>query len=425
MNKFKRYLPEGVTDILFEDCRRKTNIEMKLRKFYKKSGYHELISPTFEFYDVFQGRFNSYSQETMFKFFDNLGRILVLRPDMTTPIARIAGTKLENFKLPLKLCYNGNIYKTNESWNGKISEITQSGIEVIGVGSKKSDIEVLITAINALIAIDIKDFEIEIGEVNFLIGILEDTKLDEDKKVELKLNIENKNFAAIKNFARDNIDCIGEDISYLLKEIPKMYGGLEILDKARSMIKNKKSLKALDDIEDIYKVIEDIGLASYISIDLGMIQEINYYTGIIFKGYTKEVGSEILSGGRYDNLVSDFGRDLKAIGFGINVDSIVQALDKKQGKYLDEIIRVVILDKGYYKEAYKLSGKIKDIGLISEISLFDEENHNENADYLIEFEKNDLCKLTDLKRNEYKIINIEDIIIDLEDIYEAYKNSIN
>ena len=203
MNNWKRHIPEGSRDILFEDCNNKIKIIDTLRKLYISTGYLEVISPTLEFYDVFQGDDVSIEQEKMYKLFDNAGRILVLRPDMTMPIARIAATKLRDSAYPLRICYSGNIFRINEDWNGKVSEMTQSGIEIIGSESPKADAEVIITAISALLAIGVKKFELEIGQAEFFKGLIEDIELDYEEMERLRGLVENKNFGALREFIDD------------------------------------------------------------------------------------------------------------------------------------------------------------------------------------------------------------------------------
>ncbi len=206
MNNWKRHIPEGSRDILFEDCSNKIKIIDKLRKLNIDAGYLEVLSPTLEFYDVFQGDDVSIEQEKMYKLFDNAGRILVLRPDMTMPIARITATKLRDSLYPLRICYSGNIFRINENWNGKVSEMTQSGIEIIGSESPKADAEVIITAIKALIAIGVKKFELEIGQAEFFKGLIEDIELTEGEMEKLRGLVENKNFGALREFIQEKED---------------------------------------------------------------------------------------------------------------------------------------------------------------------------------------------------------------------------
>ncbi|MBC2582839.1 ATP phosphoribosyltransferase regulatory subunit [Clostridium sp. DJ247] len=372
MVNWKRYIPEGTKDILFKECGKKIEIENILRKTYTDSGFLELTSPTLEFYDVFIGDNSTLPQEKMYKLFDNQGRILVLRPDMTTPIARIAATKLKDTVYPLRLCYTSNVYRVNESLNGKNSEFTQSGIEIIGIKGTKADVDAIITGITALVNCGLKDFKIELGQAEFFKAIMEEVSLDTEEKEELKKYIEDKNFTALSELLYSRKDKIDESTLRILKELPKLFGDIKILDKASELTNNTRALEALDNIRNVYKAIDSIGLSQYLSVDLGMIQNLDYYTGIIFRGYTHGIGGNILSGGRYDNLVGQFGEDKPATGFAIDVDSILKALETcKFETPRDKVL--VLYEDGDFEKAYKKAVELRQDNVIAEIALLDSE----------------------------------------------------
>ena len=374
MNSWKKHIPEGSRDILFEDCSNKIEIINTLRKLYINTGFLEVISPTLEFYDVFQGDTISIEQEKMYKLFDNAGRILVLRPDMTMPIARITATKLKDSLYPLRICYSGNIFRKNENLNGKISEMTQSGIEIIGSENPKADAEVIITAIQALIAIGVRKFQLEIGQAEFFKGLIEDIDLDYNEMERLRRLVENKNFGALREFLEEKEAIVGTKNVEALKKLPELFGGIEILDKAKILTQNKRALVAIGAIERIYERIESVGLGAYISIDLGMVQHIDYYTGITFRGYSSEVGTTIISGGRYDNLISKFGVDIPAVGFAIDVDNILSVLEKQGNNNEKERSKFLIhYENSLIGSAYKFAQQIRERGFASELSLFEEE----------------------------------------------------
>jgi len=373
LSNWKRHIPEGSRDILFEDCNNKIKIIDTLRKLNIDAGYLEVLSPTLEFYDVFQGEDVSIEQEKMYKLFDNAGRILVLRPDMTMPIARITATKLRDSTFPLRICYSGNIFRINENWNGKVSEMTQSGVEIIGSESPKADAEVIITAIKALIAIGVQKFELEIGQAEFFKGLVEDIALTESEMERLRGLVENKNFGALREFIQEKEDTLGLKNVEALKKLPELFGGIEVLAKAKMLTQNKRALGAINTIEKIYKRIKSVGLGEYISIDLGMVQHIDYYTGMTFRGYSSEVGTTIISGGRYDNLISKFGAAMPAVGFAIEVDNILSVLEK-QGRY-NEVAPdkfIIHYEDSLIESAYKLATTIRGRGFTTELSLFEE-----------------------------------------------------
>lgn len=374
MINWRRYIPEGTRDILFQECSGKIDLENILRKVYIDSGFLEVISPTLEFYDVFSGENATLPQEKMYKLFDNQGRIVVLRADMTTPIARIAATKLKDIAHPLKLCYTSNVYRLNESLNGKNSEFTQSGIEIIGVKGIKADVEVILTGIEALLECGLKDFKVELGQAEFFKAIMEEINLIDEEKEKLRRYIEDKNFTALSELLQDKGDKIEEKNLRILKELPGLFGDIKILDKAAELTDNIKALKALESIRTVYNIIKSTGLSQYLSIDLGMVQNLNYYTGIIFRGYAHGVGASILSGGRYDNLSAQFGEEQPATGLAIDVDSIMIALQNCETRRVEEREKVLICYKEEdFKEAYNKAVEFRKNNIVAELSLMDSE----------------------------------------------------
>lgn len=416
MTNWKRYIPEGTKDLLFEECSKKINTINMLRSLYLRSGFEEVSTPTLEFYDVFHLDNLSIEQEKMYKLFDNTGRILVLRPDMTTPIARIAATKLKEAPHPVRICYSGNIFMMNESWGGKFSEITQSGIEILGSDSLKADSEVIITAITALLSIGIKDFEIELGQAEFFKSLVEDVIFEEEEMERLRKLVENKNFARLREFVEGNEDKLGKNAK-ALKNLPELFGGIEVLERAKNLTDNKNALLAIENIAKIYEKLDAIGLSKFVSIDLGMVQHINYYTGMTFRAYSRKVGTDILSGGRYDNLISEFGQNIPATGFGINIDSVMCALQDYSicNEFCDKYL--ISYDEKYINIAYNLANKLRDCGYYAEISLIKEKENiiNYCKDKKISMLVSINCE------DELQIINIKDKICSNISVLELFK----
>lgn len=419
MNDLKRYIPDGMHDMLLEECECKSEIEESLKKVYVQSGFDEIMSPALEFYDVFNASGKTIDQEKMYKLFDNRGRILVLRPEMTTPIARIAATKFNKNSYPLKLWYNAEIFRVNEDMNGKMNEITQSGVEIIGSSSIKADVEVIEISINALKKTGITNFIIEIGQADFFKSIIKNTKLNEEESEIVRALIENKSFTELEKFIDNKKDKIDEEDIKILKEIPKMFGGIEVVDYAMSITKNNEAKKSLLNIKEIYEMLNKIGDSSYIKIDLGMVQHIKYYTGIIFRAFGSELGSVLLSGGRYDNLLGQFGEDAPATGFAINVDSVLDTFYKQ--KNIPEKSKsdfLLFYDKDEVSLTYDILKKLKDKGYRSEISLFDSEGssvkyaESKKIDVVLNIQNESHIKVMNLKDKSIKILNINNFLND-------------
>lgn len=333
MGRWKKSIPEGTRDILFVDCADKNHVESLLKGVYLQRGFMEIITPTLEFYDVYAGDSLWIDQEDMYKLFDSKGRILVLRPDITTPIARLAGTKLKDSFYPLKLCYSQNVFRTNEDLNGKRNEFTQSGVELIGCKGLRADVEVIITAVKALLVAGVENFKLELGHVGFFKGIMDELPLEMEDKEKIRRFIENKNFVALRDFLNEKSELLSKEKIEVLNMLPALFGDISLLERAKKLTTNPMALDALNDIQKIYKMLDDMKLSQYISLDLGMVHHINYYTGLIFRAYIDGVGYDVLYGGRYDGLVSNFGLEVPATGFAINVDRILEVL-KKQNHHI-------------------------------------------------------------------------------------------
>jgi ATP phosphoribosyltransferase regulatory subunit len=372
MSNWKKYIPNGTRDILFQDCDNKIRLENSFRKVFKTRGYLEVVTPTLEFYDVFDEDETWIEQEKMYKLFDNQGRIMVLRPDITIPIARIAGTKLKDAYYPLKLSYCLNVFRTNENWNGRRNEFTQSGVELIGIDNSRADVEVIVTAIQALVQSGIKNFKLELGQVQFYKGIVEEAQIEEEDLEKIRAYIENKNFGALKDFLSTKGDLIDKKVITALNSLPRLFGDINVISEGRRITSNKGALRALDNIESIYRIVETMGLSQYISIDLGLVNHINYYTGIVFRGYIEGAGEDVLYGGRYDGLIKRFGKDVPATGFAINVDSILETLPRQ---YYDERgleVEYILFSKdNLLEKANMLLNTLVEKGYICELSLFD------------------------------------------------------
>lgn len=328
MSDWRLHTPNGVNDILPSECSTKKGIESTIWSVFTSMGYREVETPTFEYYDCYNGSNGQISQETMFKFFDEQGRILALRPDFTTSIARMAATKEADKTLPLRYCYTGSVFRAEQTEGARQREFTQSGIELIGSLSPAADAEVIAAAIEAVLAVGIEDFSMEIGQVAFFNGLVEQAGLDEELTEKLRERIDSKDSVGIKTIvSKLSIDT---DIKNLMIELPYLFGAEDTLERANVKGLNATSKAALENLRRIYELLCLYGFEKYISIDLGMLQSIDYYTGSIFKCYTHGVGFPVCAGGRYDNLMSKFGKDAGAVGVALGINRIMSALGHKE-----------------------------------------------------------------------------------------------
>jgi ATP phosphoribosyltransferase regulatory subunit len=328
MSKWKIYTPDGVQDILFDECYAKRELENKIRNTFRSYGYYEIETPTIEFFDVFSSEIEHFPQESMVKFFDQKGRILVLRPDITVPVARITATKNRDVKLPIKYSYIGNVFRFNEVGGGRQNEFTQAGVEILGDYSSESDAEIIAVAINTLKIAGLENFQIDVGQVEFFKGLAEEAGFSNDDVIAISKLIDRKDIVGVEEIA--NRYEMSAELRKLILKLPGLFGSIELIKKLKQDTKNSRSLAALENIEEVIGILSDYGFSKYISIDFGMLKGLNYDTGIIFRGFTHGVGFPILSGGRYDSLTSSFGRDCPATGFSLGINMLMTALKKTE-----------------------------------------------------------------------------------------------
>ncbi len=370
MKRYDLITPEGTRDLLFEECLARRSVEKRLKELFSAFGYSEVVTPGLEFYDVFSGSTRNFRTENLYKTFDSKGRIIVMRPDSTIPIARLVATRLKDAKLPLRLYYNQRIYENNALLKGRSDEIVQAGIELIGgKNSKRADYEVLCTAVEALAMFDKDNFRLELGHIGYFKELVAKLGADDDVREEIRMLISTKNYPALN----DLLTTFGDnDVTKALKQLPRLFGGAEVFEKAADIYTDEKITAILDELKEEYERLISLGYEGKISVDLGIVSHTDYYTGIVFKGYLSEVGKYVLNGGRYNKLMSEFGFDSPAVGFGVNVDAVARHLTKIGESFeLKTADAVVYGEKGFVVEAIAYAKKLTEQGMTVENSLFD------------------------------------------------------
>lgn len=321
------HTPEGVRDIFQDECRQKLEIQRKIQNIFHLYGYEDLETPTFEFFEVFSREVGTTPSKDLYKFFDREGNTLVLRPDFTPSIARCAASHFPLEREPACLCYTGNTYVNNSSFQGRMKEATQMGVERIGDSSADSDAELLAMIAHCLLETGLSEFQISVGQVNFFKALLEDAKMSEDKERELRELISNKNNFGVEELVRG--ENLPEELENAFFQLPYLFGGEEVLRKAKMLTTNQRAIRAINRLEEIYEILKYYGYEKYVSFDLGMLSKFRYYTGIIFQAYTYGTGEPIVKGGRYNHLLEHFGKAACASGFGISIDQLMLALSRQ------------------------------------------------------------------------------------------------
>lgn len=376
MPKWKYYNPEGMQDKLFDRCFIKRNLESKLIQAFRDNGYYEIDTPAIEFYDVFSNDSKIISPESLFKFVDEKGRLLALRPELTIPAARVVGTKLKDISLPIKISYLGNCYQFTDAGPGQQREFTQAGVEIFATNNPFYDAQIIKMAIETIKLAGIDEFTIELGQVEFFKGLMEQTKFDDEIIELVRTMIEAKDYFGVEEL----LDSKKVDISIKEKilNMPSYLGDKKTLLILQKSDLNIRSKNAITNLLNILDILEQFGLSSYISVDLGMVKKLNYYTGMIFKGLTYGLGYPILSGGRYDNLSEIYGKALCATGFSIGIDSLLNAL-QRQNKQISKpsMDTLVMFSKSGRNSAINIAKQLREQGL--SVDLIDESVTKEYA----------------------------------------------
>lgn len=371
MKSFDLITPEGTRDLLFDECVARKREEDRLRYLFIMNGYSEVITPALEFYDVFNMKARSFRQESMYKLVDGKGRLMVMRPDSTMPIARIVATRLKDSKKPLKLFYSQNIYRCNPKLSGRDDEILQTGIEIIGGDEKRADIEALSLAAKVLCECGSTDTRLEIGDNTFYKYLLYALSLQEDEET-VRMLIESKNTPELKSWINEKTEKITDDnkkkYAELLLAFPKLFGGEEVFETAGQLFSNTELADRLEELKQTYNALCRLYDKNSITVDLGLVNKAEYYTGIIFRGYIEEYGQAVISGGRYDTLIGSFGAvDSGAIGFAANVNAIAAAsLKRAEGPIAKRADALVFAKDGFLTEGIRHCNDMTDAGIITE-----------------------------------------------------------
>ncbi len=360
------HTPEGVRDIYYQECERKLCIQNRLHQLCHSFGYRDIQTPTFEFFDIFNKERGSVISKEMFKFIDREGNTLVLRPDITPSIARCAAKYYMEEDMPLRFCYVGNTFINNSSYQGRLKETTQLGCELIGDNAPGADAEMIAMIIRCMLAAGLTEFQVEIGEVEFFKGLMEEAGIGEELEAGLRDLMEKKNFIGVEELLSEA--GIGEEMKQKILNLSELFGSTEKLEEARKLATNNRSLQAIERLEQIYEILKAYQLEDYISFELGMLGRYKYYTGVTVKAYTYGTGELIVTGGRYDSLLKQFGKQAASIGFAINVDQLLIALSRQKLLPKAENVGIVVLcEQDCQAEGARMADTLRKQGNIVEL----------------------------------------------------------
>lgn len=339
MDKWQYYTPEGMNDLLPQTTAEKRVLEEKLRGLFASMSYQEISTPGLEFYDVYAVG-SLAPQEALFKLCDEQARVLALRFDGTVPTLRLAATKFSDDAFPLRLSYIQNMFRFNEGGGGRQRAFTQAGVELLGLDGPQADAEIIALAIMAAKTIGLDDLQISIGQVAFTKALFNAWQLNDDAQQRLSELIDSRNMLGVETLAKE-LNLSHAQYGILLDYYDQPLSDEELARLSAQDLPDS----AKRELETLLQVLEYLsawGFAEYLSVDLSLLQSMNYYTGLTFKGFTYDLGFALLSGGRYDQAAAAFGKSFKATGFSIGVDIAQMAL-RRQGKSYESTQRKLLL----------------------------------------------------------------------------------
>ncbi len=356
------HTPEGVRDIFGRECDKKRFLERQIEKLYRSYGYQSIETPSFEFFEVFADEVGTTPSRDLYKFFDRDGNTLVLRPDFTPSVARAVSMYFSEEDMPLRLCYHGNVFKNNHSYQGRLKESTQMGVEFLNDDSAEADAEVIALVVSTMRKSGLTNFQVTLSHVDYFRSLVAEAELDEDVVEELRVLLSTQNrFGAQELIDKLNLR---SDLKTAFIEMSGLYGDKVVLDVASRLTDNKNARAAIDRLNRIYEILKIYGCENYVSFDLSMVTEYSYYTGIIFQAYTYGTGDALIRGGRYNRLIEHFGKCAAAVGFVTEIDSLVTAIDRQQIPLPVNDIKTMILYPDYLEEtAVRFAGAQRENGL--------------------------------------------------------------
>lgn len=347
MNKNLLHTPDGVRDLYGVELERKLELISRLGRVFHSYGYKDIETPTIEFFDVFGNEVGTTPSSELYKFFDREGRTLVLRPDFTPAIARAVSVCLAEEEKVCRLCYKGNTFVNHTSYQGRLKESTQMGAELIGNSSVDADAEMIAMVIRLLLSSSLTEFQISIGQVKLFDALASLAGLDEEIQEEVLTLIRNRNTFSVQRLL-EPMD-MPESVKTLLASLPSLFGGEEVLERTMKQLEQireevdeekkeaaQQAIVAVQQLGELVSLLKVYGLERYVSFDLGMMSSYHYYTGIVFRGYTYGTGDAIVKGGRYDRLLEHFGSSKASVGFVVEIDELLSALDRQKIEILPQ-----------------------------------------------------------------------------------------
>jgi len=322
-------LPRGARNYLPDEASRKRHVEMELLGIFARWGYREIVTPSFEFFDVLSLGTDVGLQEHMFKFVDReTGRLLALRADITPQIARVMATRLRDEPKPVRLAYAASVFRDDSSPMARYRELHQAGVELLGLEKPEAEVEVIAMTIEGLRALGLHRFQLDLGHPDFVRGLTEESRADADQRQELLRALSRKDSATLARLVVDEMAAPSR-VREALLALPTLVGHEEILDRAASLACGERSSRAVQNLSEVYRLLAIYGLADAVLFDLGEVRGFDYYSGLHFEAYVADFGASVAGGGRYDQMLGRFGFECPAVGFAFDVGALLAVMESQ------------------------------------------------------------------------------------------------
>ena len=396
MKNYKLHLPEGFKDTLGYEMLIKKEIEKNVLNTFVCHGYNLIKTPGVEYIDIYS--LDGIQTKDLYNLINRQGEVLALSNDMTKSIARyVASLKDDSFGVK-KYCYVADTYRYPRLYQGKNHQFLQAGVELIGKSNLYNDAEVIYLAYKTLKNCNVNNFTIHLGSSLFLHSLLDDFKIDDLNKNKITEAIENKDYVTLRQILDDILD---KDKAEFIIDLMLRGGHLRYLDTLMNKLKGLSSYKALEYLKEIFKILQELDVTNII-FDFSIYSYAKYYTGIVFQIYVDEITKNVISGGRLDTLISEFGKDLPDVGFGLDIDSLTlyiienNLIDIKQTKYLS------LSDKASFIMSMQNNEKLRNEGIIVS------DSHLDNIDDAIIYaKKNGYTKILTYRNNTLNILEVK------------------
>lgn len=355
------HTPDGMRDTYGEEMAKKQLVVNKIRDRIGLYGYEEIETPMLEFYDVFSSEVGTTPVKELYKLLDNEGNLLVLRPDFTPAVARCAAKYFSEEESPIRFTYSGSVFGNALSLRGRLCESTQLGAELINAPCVSADAEILALLIDSLLQAGLTQFQISVGNVDYFKGICKEAGVDEQTEMQLRDALSGKNYFAAEELLRSR--GYSRRTRDLFLKATRFVSSRNELEHFLSEGMHPAARASIERLMELDEYMEAYGFSQYISYDLSLLSKYRYYTGIVFKGYTYGAGEAIASGGRYDGLLSHYGKNAAAIGVMIQIDLLLEALRRQQIP-LDTMRgkENILLDRANYSDQIKKAMALRNAG---------------------------------------------------------------